>query len=148
MSAPKKRVTGVVKLAIGAGKANPAPPVGTALGPKGVNIPAFCTEFNNKTKHLEVGAPTPIEITIYHDKSFSFIIKNPPTSYLIRKGAEVVPDKGSSTPGKEMVGKIKSSKIAEIAKIKMEDMGVHSIEAAETTVRGTAISMGIEVIEG
>ncbi len=148
MSAPKKKVTATVSITIGAGKANPAPPVGTALGPKGIQIPLFCTEFNNATKNLEPGAPTPVEVTIYADKTFSFIIKNPPTSYLILKGIEQPSkDKGSSTPGKDIIGKIKMEKVREIAKLKMTEMNVNSVEAAMLNVQGTALSMGVEVIE-
>ncbi len=147
MSAPKKKVTAVVGITIGAGKANPAPPVGTALGPRGINIPLFCTEFNNATKNLKPGAPTPVEITIYADKTFSFKVKNPPTSYLILERTEPSVEKGSKTPGKDIVSKIKMDKIKEVAKIKMDEMSVNSIEAAVMNVRGTALSMGIEVVE-
>jgi large subunit ribosomal protein L11 len=147
MSAPKKKVTAVVGITIGAGKANPAPPVGTALGPRGINIPLFCTEFNNATKNLKQGAPTPVEITIYADKTFSFRVKNPPTSYLILERTEPLVDKGSKTPGKDVVAKIKMDKIKEVAKIKMDEMSVNSIEAAVMNVRGTALSMGVEVVE-
>jgi large subunit ribosomal protein L11 len=147
MSAPKKKIAAVVGITIGAGKANPAPPVGTALGPRGINIPLFCTEFNNATKNLKPGAPTPVEITIYADKTFSFKIKNPPTSYLILERTEPSVEKGSKTPGKDIVSKIKMDKIKEVAKIKMDEMSVNSIDAAVTNVRGTALSMGIEVVE-
>jgi len=147
MSAPKKKVAAVVSITIGAGKANPAPPVGTALGPRGIQIPLFCTEFNNATKHLEVGAPTPVEITIYADKTFSFIVKNPPTSYLIKKGVVPSLEKGSQNPGKDIVGKIKLDKVSEIAKLKMSEMNVNSLDAAIMNVKGTALSMGIEVVE-
>lgn len=147
MSAPKKKVAAVVGITIGAGKANPAPPVGTALGPRGINIPLFCTEFNNATKNLKPGAPTPVEITIYADKTFSFKIKNPPTSYLILERTEPSVEKGSKTPGKDPVSKIKMEKVKEVAKIKMDEMSVNSIDAAVTNVRGTALSMGIEVVE-
>ena len=136
-----------VKIQIPAGAASPAPPVGTALGPKGINLPLFCTEFNNATKNLKPGAPTPVEITIYADKSFSFRIKNPPTSYLILERTEPFIEKGSKTPGKEIVSKIKLEKIQEVAKIKMSEMSVNSLEAAVMNVKGTALSMGIEVIE-
>lgn len=144
---PKKKVAAVVGITIGAGKANPAPPVGTALGPKGINIGLFCTEFNNATKNLKPGAPTPVEITIYADKTFSFIIKNPPTSYLILERTEPSVEKGSKTPGKDIVSKIRLEKVQEIAKIKMSEMNVNSLSAAMTSVKGTAMSMGIEVIE-
>lgn len=147
MSAPKKKIAAVVSITIGAGKANPAPPVGTALGPRGIQIPLFCTEFNNATKHLEQGAPTPVDITIYADKTFSFIIKNPPTSYLIKRGVVPSLEKGSKTPGKDIVGQIKLDTVTEIAKLKMSEMNVNSLDAAVMNVRGTAFSMGVEVIE-
>lgn len=147
MSAPKKKITAVVGITIGAGKANPAPPVGTALGPRGINIPLFCTEFNNATKSLKPGAPTPVEITIYADKTFSFKIKNPPTSYLILERTEPSVEKGSKNPGKDIVSKIKLDKVQEVAKIKINEMSVNSLEAAVSNVKGTAYSMGIEVIE-
>ena len=147
MSAPKKKIAAVVSITIGAGKANPAPPVGTALGPRGIQIPLFCTTFNNATKHLEPGAPTPVDITIYADKTFSFVIKNPPTSYLIKKGVIPSLDKGSTNPGKDIVGQIKLDIITEIAKLKMSEMNVNSLAAAVMNVRGTACSMGVEVIE-
>jgi len=147
MSAPKKKITAVVGITIGAGKANPAPPVGTALGPRGINIPLFCTEFNNATKNLKPGAPTPVDITIYADKTFSFKVKNPPTSYLILERTDLQVEKGSKTPGKDVVSKINIDKIKEVAKIKMDEMSVNSLEAAIANVKGTAVSMGIEVVE-
>jgi len=142
-----KKINGYIKLTVPAGKANPAPPVGTALGPRGINIPLFCTEFNNATKNLKPGAPTPVDITIYADKSFSFKIKNPPTSYLILERTEPQIEKGSKTPGKDIVSKINVDKIKEVAKIKMDEMSVNSLEAAIANVKGTAVSMGIEVVE-
>ncbi|CAL7963796.1 50S ribosomal subunit protein L11 [Alphaproteobacteria bacterium] len=139
----KKKVTGEVKLQIPAGKANPAPPIGSALGPKGVNIGEFCKQFNEKTKELEVGMPLPVVITIYADRSFTFITKTPPTSYLIKKYAKV--DKGAKTPGREIVGEIDADSVVEIAKMKMHDMGIDNLDSAIRSVEGTALSLGLVV---
>lgn len=140
--AKNKKITGTLKIVIEAGKATPAPPVGTALGPKKVNIAAFCKEFNDRTKALT--GPIPVDMTIYQDNSFSFITKNPPTSYLIKQAVGL--KKGSQEPGRNMVGKITDAQLAEIAEIKKEEMGVLDIEAAKRIVAGTAVSMGLEVM--
>src|SRR5712692_4289927 len=137
-----KRVKAVVKLQIPAGKANPAPPVGTALGPQGVNIMAFCKEYNERTAG-QVGMIIPAEITIYEDRSFTFILKTPPVTDLLKKAAGV--EKGSPIPKKTRVGKISRDQLREIAEIKMKDLNVINIEGAERMVEGTARSMGITV---
>jgi large subunit ribosomal protein L11 len=137
-----KRVKAVVKLQIPAGKANPAPPVGTALGPQGVNIMAFVKEYNERTA-AQVGLIIPAEITIYEDRSFTFITKTPPVADLLKKAAGV--EKGSATPNKTKVGSISRDKLREIAEVKMKDLNVINIEGAEKMVEGTARSMGITI---
>lgn len=137
-----KRVKAVVRLQIPAGKANPAPPIGTALGPQGVNIMAFCKEYNARTQD-QVGSIIPAEITIYEDRSFTFITKTPPVTDLLKKAAGV--EKGSTTPNKIKVGSITRDKLREIAELKMKDLNVIDIEGAERMVEGTARSMGITI---
>jgi len=137
-----KRVKAVVKLQIQAGKANPAPPIGTALGPQGVNIMAFCKEYNARTQD-QVGMVIPAEITIYEDRSFTFITKTPPVPDLLKKAAGV--EKGSANPNKTKVGSIDRTKLREIAELKMKDLNVIDIEGAERMVEGTARSMGITI---
>jgi len=137
-----KRIKAIVKLQIPAGKANPAPPIGTALGPQGVNIMAFCKEYNERTAN-QVGMVIPAEITIYEDRSFTFITKTPPVPDLLKKAAGI--EKGSATPDKTKVGSISREKLREIAEIKMKDLNVIDIAGAERMVEGTARSMGITV---
>lgn len=137
-----KRVKAVVKLQIPAGKANPAPPIGTALGPQGVNIMAFCKEYNERTAS-QVGMVIPAEITIYEDRSFTFITKTPPVPDLLKTAVGV--EKGSATPNKTKVGSISREKLREIAELKMKDLNVIDIEGAERMVEGTARSMGITI---
>jgi len=137
-----KRVRAVVRLQIPAGKANPAPPIGTALGPQGVNIMAFCKEYNARTQD-QVGSIIPAEITIYEDRSFTFITKTPPVTDLLKKAAGV--EKGSANPNKIKVGTIDRAKLREIAELKMKDLNVIDIEGAERMVEGTAQSMGITI---
>ncbi|HYL44473.1 MAG TPA: 50S ribosomal protein L11 [Ktedonobacteraceae bacterium] len=137
-----KRVKAVVKLQIPGGKANPAPPIVTELGPQGVNIMAFCKEYNARTQD-QVGMVIPAEITIYEDRSFTFITKTPPVPDLLKKAAGV--EKGSATPNKTKVGTIDRAKLREIAELKMKDLNVIDIESAETMVEGTARSMGITI---
>ena len=137
-----KRIKAVVRLQIPAGKANPAPPIGTALGPQGVNIMMFCKEYNARTAD-QAGMIIPAEITIYEDRSFTFITKTPPVPDLLKKAATV--DKGSATPNKAKVGNITRAQLREIAELKMKDLNAISIEAAERTVEGTARSMGITI---
>ncbi|HYB01807.1 MAG TPA: 50S ribosomal protein L11 [Ktedonobacteraceae bacterium] len=137
-----KRVKAVVKLQIPAGKANPAPPIGTALGPQGVNIMQFCKEYNERTAN-QVGMVIPAEITIYEDRSFTFITKTPPVPDLLKTAAGI--EKGAATPNKTQVGSISREKLREIAEMKMKDLNVIDIEGAERMVEGTARSMGITI---
>lgn len=139
-----KKVVGKVKLQIQAGKANPAPPIGPALGQHGVNIMQFCKEYNAKTQD-KAGTIIPVEITIFEDRSFDFVLKTPPAAELLKKAAGV--EKGSATPNKTKVGTISKAKITEIAKIKMPDLNATTIEAAERMVAGTARNMGLTVQE-
>ncbi len=138
-----KKITGYIKLQIPAGKANPSPPVGPALGQHGVNIMEFCKAFNAKTQADE-GTITPVVITVYADRSFTFITKTPPASVLIKKALGL--DKGSSVPNKNKVGKLTKDQVAEIAKKKMPDLNAASLDAAIKTIEGTARSMGIEIV--
>ena len=137
-----KKIKTVLKLQLEAGKANPAPPVGTALGPHGVNIQEFCKQFNERTKEM-VGDIVPAEITIYEDRSFSFVLKTPPASALLKKAAGI--EKGSGNPLKQKVGKVTKADIRKIAERKMVDLNTNDLEAAEKIIRGTARSIGIEV---
>ena len=138
-----KKVAGFVKLQIPAGKANPAPPVGTALGPQGINIMAFCKEFNARTQGQDTILP--VEITIYSDKSFSFILKTPPAAILVKKAIGL--EKGSGQPNRNKVGKITRAQVRQIAEIKMPDLNTESIESAMAMVAGAARSMGVEVVD-
>jgi large subunit ribosomal protein L11 len=138
-----KKVTAYIKLQIPAGKANPAPPVGPALGQNGVNIMEFCKQFNAATQKLEPGLPTPVVITVYSDRSFTFITKTPPATTLIKKAAGI--ESGSPTPHTKKVGKITQQQVEEIAKQKMPDLNAGSMEAACRLIAGSARSMGIEV---
>jgi large subunit ribosomal protein L11 len=138
-----KKVTGSVKLQIEAGKATPAPPVGTALGPQGVNIMDFCKNFNAKTAK-DAGLIIPVIVTIYSDRSYTFILKTPPASVLLKKAAKV--EKGSGIPNKNKAGKVTKAQVMEIAKLKMPDLNAADLAAAVKTVEGTARSMGIEVV--
>lgn len=139
-----KKVTGKIKLQISAGKANPAPPIGPALGQHGVNIMQFCKEYNAKTQD-KAGTIIPVEITVFEDRTFDFVLKTPPTSELIKKAAKV--EKGSATPNKAKVGSISKGQVTEIAAIKMPDLNCTTIESAELMVRGTARNMGITINE-
>jgi large subunit ribosomal protein L11 len=138
-----KKITGQIKLQIAAGAANPAPPVGPALGQHGVNIMAFCKEFNAKTKE-EAGMVIPVVITVYQDKSFTFITKSPPASILLKKAAGITA--GSKEPNKDKVGKVTRKQVLDIVKLKMKDLNANSEEAGFRIVAGTARSMGIEVL--
>jgi large subunit ribosomal protein L11 len=138
----KKKVTAIVKIQIPAGKATPAPPVGTALGPHGVGIMDFVKQYNAATE-AQVGTIIPVEITIFEDRTFTFILKTPPTPVLLREKAKIA--KGSSTPGKASAGTIGEAEIEEIAKIKMPDLNAYDLEQAKQQVRGTARSMGLKV---
>ena len=139
-----KKITGYIKLQIPAGKANPSPPIGPALGQHGVNIMEFCKAFNAKTQ-AEEGTITPVVITVYADRSFSFITKTPPVPVLIKKTIGL--ESGSSVPNKNKVGKLTKAQVEEIAKKKMPDLNAASVEAAMRTVEGTARSMGVDIIE-
>jgi large subunit ribosomal protein L11 len=138
-----KKVTGYIKLQIKAGEANPSPPVGPALGQKGVNIMEFCKAFNAATQQLEKGLPVPVIITVYVDRSFTFITKTPPASVLVRKITGIA--KGSSTPNSNKVGKITRAQLEQIAKMKEPDLTAADLNAAVRTIAGTACSMGVEV---
>ena len=140
-----KEVLAYIKLQIPAGGANPSPPVGPALGQRGLNIMDFCKSFNEKTKKLEKGAPIPVIITAYKDKKFDFIIKLPPVSYYLKKAANI--KKGNPTPGKSFIGKINIKQIEEIAKTKMQDLNAVEINGAIEMVKGSAVSMGMEIVE-
>ena len=139
-----KKVTGFVKLQIPAGQATPAPPVGTALGPQGINIMAFVKEFNARTQK-EAGTILPVEITIFSDKSFTFITKTPPAAILIKK--ELGIDKGSGAPNRTKVGQLKRAQVRKIAEIKLPDLNTDNIESAMAMVAGAARSMGVEVVD-
>ena len=139
----KKQVAAVVKIQIPAGQASPAPPVGTALGPHGVAIMDFCKDYNAKTEDKR-GQIVPVEITIYEDRSFSFVLKTPPTPFLIRQAAGL--EKAASEPGREVAGSITDAQVTEIAEIKMPDLNAIDLEGAKEQVAGTARSMGIKVI--
>jgi large subunit ribosomal protein L11 len=142
-----KKVVGYIKLQIPAGKANPSPPVGPALGQRGLNIMAFVKEFNAFTANMEPGMPIPVVITAYADRSFTFITKTPPNTYFLKKAAKI--DKGSTAVGKAAsVGRVTTAQLREIAEIKMKDMNANSIEAAMRMLAGSARSMGLTVVEG
>ncbi len=141
-----KQVSGFIKLQIPAGKANPSPPVGPALGQQGVNIMEFCKAFNAATQSMEAGIPIPVQITVYADRSFTFITKTPPVSYFLKKAAGI--PKGANAPGKETKGKVTLAQVKEIAEQKMKDLNAHTIDAACEMIKGSAVSMGMEVVEG
>ena len=142
-----KKIVGYIKLQIPAGKANPSPPVGPALGQRGLNIMAFVKEFNAATQNMEPGMPLPVVITAYADRTFSFIMKTPPNTYFLMKAAKL--DKGSTATGKTAaIGRITQSQLREIAEIKMKDMNANDIEGAVRMLAGSARSMGLQVVEG
>lgn len=141
-----KKVTGTISLIIPAGMANPAPPVGPALGQHGVNIKAFTDEFNAKTGDMEKGVPIPVLISVYEDRSFDFIMKKPPNSYFIKKALKI--KSGSNNPGTEVAGVLKKSQVKQIAEDKMDDLNAVDIEGAMRIIEGSARSMGVEVVEG
>ena len=138
-----KKVAGFLKLQVPAGAANPSPPIGPALGQRGLNIMAFCKDFNAKTGQMEKGSPIPVVITIYQDKSFTFEMRTPPVSYFIKKSAKL--ESGSKAPGRDKVGKISKAQVKEIAEKKMADLNCSTVEAAMRMIEGSARSMGIEV---
>ncbi len=138
-----KKIVGFVKLQVPAGKANPSPPIGPALGQRGLNIMEFCKAFNAQTQGIEPGLPLPVVITAFADKSFTFIIKSPPSSILIKKAAKI--DKGSPLPHQDKVGKVTRAQLEEIAKAKMKDLTAADLDAAVRTIAGSARSMGVNV---
>ena len=138
-----KKVVGIIKLQVPAGKANPSPPIGPALGQRGLNIMEFCKAFNAQTQKMEPGLPVPVVITAYQDKSFTFVMKTPPASVLIAKAAKI--EKGSARPNTEKVGKITRAQAEEIAKAKMPDLTAADLGAAVRTIAGSARSMGVDV---
>ena len=142
MAKPRKKVLALVKLQIRAGQATPAPPVGTALGQHGVNIMEFCKAYNEATQHM-MGQIVPVELTIYEDRSFTFITKQPPASFLLKQAAEI--EKGSAEPNREKVARITQDQLRQIAETKMKDLNARDVEGAMRIVEGTARSMGIEV---
>ena len=140
-----KKIAGFVKLQVPAGKANPAPPIGPALGQRGLNIMEFCKAFNAQTQKMEKGIPIPVIITTYQDRSFTFEMKTPPVSYFLKKAAKL--DSGSKTPGREPVGKVTKKQVREIAEQKMKDLNCDTVEAAMKMIEGSARSMGLSVTE-
>jgi large subunit ribosomal protein L11 len=138
-----KKVVGFIKLQVPAGKANPSPPIGPALGQRGLNIMEFCKAFNAQTQKMEKGTPIPVVITTYQDRSFTFEMKTPPMSYFIKKAAKL--ESGSKTPGRDVAGSISKAQVREIAEQKLKDLNCDTIEAAMRMVEGSARSMGIEV---
>jgi large subunit ribosomal protein L11 len=141
-----KKITGYIKLQVPAGAANPSPPIGPALGQRGVNIMEFCKAFNAATSELEKSTPIPTIITVFADKSFSFITKTPPATYLLKKVTKVA--KGSKETGKDSVGKVTRAQLQEVAEIKMKDLNANDIDAAIRIIEGSARAMGLEVVEG
>ena len=141
-----KKITGYINLQVPAGIANPSPPIGPALGQRGVNIMEFCKAFNAATQELEKGMPIPTVITVYADRSFTFVTKTPPASFLIKKAAGL--KSGSKEPGKVSAGKIRRSELTKIAELKMADLNANDLEAATRIIEGSARAMGLEVVEG
>ncbi len=141
-----KKITGYIKLQVPAGAANPSPPIGPALGQRGVNIMEFCKQFNAATQEMEKAMPIPTVITVYADRSFSFTTKTPPASFLLKKAAKL--KSGSKEPGKISAGTIKRSQLAEIAEAKMKDLNANNLEAATRIIEGSARAMGLQVVEG
>ena len=140
-----KKVVGLIKLQVPAGKANPSPPIGPALGQRGLNIMEFCKAFNAQTQNLEPGMPIPVVITAYGDRSFTFVTKTPPASFFLKKAAGI--EKGSQTTGKGSVGQVTMAQIREIAEKKMQDLNANDVDAACRMVIGSARSMGLDVLE-
>ncbi|MBV8754607.1 MAG: 50S ribosomal protein L11 [Hyphomicrobiales bacterium] len=138
-----KKITGYLKLQVPAGAANPSPPIGPALGQRGLNIMEFCKAFNAQTQNLERNSPIPVVITIYADRSFSFEMRTPPVAYFLKKAANV--EKGANTPGRGTIGTVTKAQVREIAEKKMKDLNCDTVEAAERMVAGSARSMGLEV---
>ena len=141
-----KKITGYIKLQVPAGAANPSPPIGPALGQRGVNIMEFCKAFNAATQDLEKSMPIPTIITVYADRSFTFVTKSPPASFLIKKAMKI--KSGSKEPGKNIIGSITRAQLAEIAQVKMPDLNANDIDAATKIIEGSARAMGLDVVEG
>ncbi len=141
-----KKIEGYINLQVPAGAANPSPPIGPALGQRGVNIMEFCKAFNAATQELEKNAPIPTKITVYADRSFTFVTKSPPASYMLKKAANV--KKGSGEPNKKKIGTIKQSQVKDIAEAKMKDLNANDIDQAMKIIEGSARSMGLDVVEG
>jgi large subunit ribosomal protein L11 len=141
-----KKILGYIKLEVKAGSATPSPPIGPALGQRGVNIMGFCKEFNARTGEMEKGTPLPTVITVYQDKSFTFVTKTPPASFLLKRAAGL--ERGSGTTGRETVGKVTRAQLREIAQVKMKDLNANDIEAAARIIEGSARAMGLSVVEG
>jgi large subunit ribosomal protein L11 len=146
-----KKIDGYINLQVPAGAANPSPPIGPALGQRGVNIMEFCKSFNAKTKDMEQGTPIPVKITVYSDRSFTFEMRTPPATFLIKKAAGMKPTgkpgSGSKNPGRDVAGKISTAQLREIAKVKLKDMNTDDIDQATRTLAGSARSMGLQVTE-
>ena len=140
-----KKIDGYIKLQVPAGQANPSPPIGPALGQRGVNIPEFCKQFNAATQKLEPGSPIPTVITVYSDRSFTFEMRTPPASYLLKKAAKI--GSGSKEPGRAVAGTVTQAQLREIAEIKMKDLNANSVEQAIKIIAGSARSMGLQVQE-
>ena len=140
-----KKITGYIKLQVPAGKANPSPPIGPALGQRGLNIMEFCKAFNARTQEMEPGMPIPVVITVFGDRTFSFVTKTPPNSYFLMKEAGI--KKGTTTPGKGTVGKVTMAQLRDIAEKKMADLNANDVDAAAAMLVGSARSMGLQVVE-
>ena len=140
-----KKIDGYINLQVPAGQANPSPPIGPALGQRGLNIMEFCKQFNAKSKDMEQGAPVPVKITVFSDRTFAFEMRTPPASYLLKKAAKIT--SGSKETGRTSVGTVTMAQVREVAKQKMKDLNTDNLEAAAKTVAGTARSMGLQVVE-
>jgi len=140
-----KKIDGYINLQVPAGAANPSPPIGPALGQRGVNIMEFCKSFNAKTKDMEQGTPIPVKITVFSDRSFTFEMRTPPASFFLKKAAKLT--SGSKTPGREVAGEVTMQQVREIAQLKMKDLNTDSIDQAARTIAGSARSMGLKVVE-
>jgi large subunit ribosomal protein L11 len=141
-----KKIVGYIKLQVPAGKANPSPPIGPALGQRGLNIMEFCKQFNAQTQKVEAGIPIPVVITAFGDRTFTFVMKTPPVSYFLKQAAKI--ESGSKTPGREKAGKVTKAQLRDIAEKKMVDLNANDVEAAMMMIAGSARSMGLEVVEG
>jgi large subunit ribosomal protein L11 len=140
-----KKIEGYIKLQVPAGQANPSPPIGPALGQRGVNIPEFCKQFNAATQKLEAGSPIPTVITVYSDRSFTFEMRTPPASFFLKKAAKLT--SGSKTPGRDFAGEVTMAQVREIAEAKMKDLNANDLDGAVQMIVGSARSMGLEVVE-